>query len=228
LRIRRRQNVVLSSRFATSTEPKAVLSENLSADALDRTNAWIGNVIVKKGVCPFAAKPLNDGGIRVFVSEAGTQEGLLKDITQEALALCNSDTTSCPSKPAATTTLIVAPHPSLLFATDYHAQVHFSWEVMSLLSDLSLIPTATDPTFGLQVVNFHPNGVKSVYSDSGATAEDYVTKSPFPTFHLLRERDMFDIVKPNSGYASPELVPARNAKMLGNWGLKECQRLWGI
>jgi hypothetical protein len=218
----------LSLCFSTVEVPEPLLADDLRADALQRTQNWVEKVIVKKGVCPFAAKPLKVGGVKIVVSESGTYEAVLEDIEREALEICKSGTCVPPLAPDVITTLIVAPHPSLQFSDDYHAQVHFSWEIMALLSNLELIPTVEDPKFGLQVVNFHPRGVKSVYSDAGAEAEDYVVRSPFPTFHLLREADMFEIAKPNSGYPDANLVPQRNAKMLAGWGLAKCQQLWGV
>lgn len=183
---------------------------------------WLDEVIVARGVCPFAVKPRKNDGVKVVVALAGSVEGVLKAIEEEALLLAHRLDKEHPY----VTTLVVVPHASLPFARDFRAQVLFSWDVLARLHDLGLAPTDAHPERGLQVVNFHPCGVKSIYAEGSAAPQDYVVRSPFPTFHLLREVDLFDVAK--NTQAKPELVPARNANMLAAWGIEKCRDLWGV
>jgi len=76
----------------------------------------------------------------------------------------------------------------------------------------------------LQVVNFHPAAVHSLYSQSALEdGSDFSIRSPLPTFHLLREEDVLAAVA-DSGYPSPELIPTRNAVALRSLGAAECQQ----
>jgi len=205
-----------------SSKPKHLLAPAVAQDAHDRTVKWIDQVIVNRGVCPFASKPRKADAIKVVVASADSQEGVLGVIKEEASLLGRDQS----NNPRYVTTLVVAPHTSLPFANDFHAQVLFSWDILAELHGLNLTPTDESPDRGLQLVNFHPLGVKSVYAEGGVSPQDYVVKSPFPTFHLLREVDLFDVAW--NAQAKPELVPARNATMLASWGIEKCKELWGV
>lgn len=75
----------------------------------------------------------------------------------------------------------------------------------------------------MQVVNFHPEAVHSLYEQNGAAnATDYTIRSPYPTFHLLRESDVLTAIA--GSYPSPELIPSRNAVALRGIGSRECAR----
>ncbi|MEF1292181.1 DUF1415 family protein, partial [Vibrio sp. M260118] len=43
-------------------------------------NQWLNDVVIGLNLCPFAAKPQRNKQIRIFVSEATTEEALLEDI----------------------------------------------------------------------------------------------------------------------------------------------------
>lgn len=213
------------SRFSVSasSDPEYALTPDVAQDAHNHTVRWVDEVIVNRGVCPFASRPRKADGIKIVVASAGSQEGVLNVIKEEALLLgCEQSD----NNPRYVTTLVVAPHPSLPFARDFHAQVLFSWDILAELHDLNLTPTDESPDRGLQLVNFHPLGVKSVYTEGGVSPQDYVVKSPFPTFHLLREADLFEVAR--NPQAKPELVPVRNANMLTSWGIEKCKEVWGV
>lgn len=75
----------------------------------------------------------------------------------------------------------------------------------------------------VQVVNFHPKAVHSLYSMNGAEDGcDFSIRSPHPTFHLLREADVLAAV--TGPYAAPELIPTRNAVALRKIGPVECEK----
>mmetsp|Transcript_10085 Transcript_10085/g.15785 ORF Transcript_10085/g.15785 Transcript_10085/m.15785 type:complete len:84 (+) Transcript_10085:296-547(+) len=61
-------------------------------------------------------------------------------------------------------------------------------------------------------------------SESHVTSADYALRSPHPTFHFLREKDVLAALQ--SGYPNPEEIPARNAVKLDQVGLAELRRGW--
>lgn len=90
----------------------------------------------------------------------------------------------------------------------------------------------------MQVVNFHPKAVHSLYVQEGEEdGSEHTIRSPLPTFHLLREADVLSAVAgpvPLSSSSSQatkgaaasfaELVPSRNAAALRQLGPTECGR----
>eukprot|EP00602_Paraphysomonas_sp_CaronLab_P004322 CAMPEP_0185031068 /NCGR_PEP_ID=MMETSP1103-20130426/18323_1 /TAXON_ID=36769 /ORGANISM="Paraphysomonas bandaiensis, Strain Caron Lab Isolate" /LENGTH=97 /DNA_ID=CAMNT_0027566441 /DNA_START=240 /DNA_END=533 /DNA_ORIENTATION=- len=73
----------------------------------------------------------------------------------------------------------------------------------------------------VQVVNFHPLAQAQLYGPSDAA--DYKNRSPFPTFHLLREEDIMKAVE-QSRYPNIEKIPSRNSVFLRDMGLHEVKR----
>ena len=75
-----------------------------------------------------------------------------------------------------------------------HSQVHASWDVQQAIVEAGLETS-------VQVVLFHPKAVHSLYGEQQPTADGdndgsggedatfFSIRSPFPTFHFLRERD---------------------------------------
>lgn len=84
----------------------------------------------------------------------------------------------------------------------------------------------------LQVVLFHPKAVHSLYGEQpptadggeGGAAADFSIRSPFPTFHFLRESDIMAAV--TSGYPQPEQIPGRNARKLAALGSARLRAQW--
>jgi hypothetical protein len=76
----------------------------------------------------------------------------------------------------------------------------------------------------LQLVLFHPLAVHSLYEQEpdqegdyydasySTKAKNFALRSPFPTFHFLRTKDIVTAIA--GGYPQPELIPERNAARL--------------
>ena len=72
-------------------------------------------------------------------------------------------------------------------------------------------------------MNFHPKAVRSLYQQGAGDGSEYSIRSPYPTFHLLKESDVLEAVT-DSGYPDPEQIPSRNAAILRKIGPAECYR----
>ena len=92
---------------------------------------------------------------------------------------------------------------------------------MEMLQDLNLVGQPQ----GMQVVNFHPQGAHNTYKQEGEDldAADFTTRSPFPTFHILREADL---LQAGLSHKHVDAIPGKNAKRLRGVGYEECERLW--
>ena len=86
------------------------------------------------------------------------------------------------------------------FCRDFRDFVRFSWRLQEEAVGDAYVPH-------LQLVLFHPRAVHQTYAsasnasddvDDERAAADYTIRSPFPTVHLLRERDVLRAVQ--SGY----------------------------
>ena len=110
-----------------------------------------------------------------------------------------------------------------------HSQVHASWDVQQAIVEAGLETS-------VQVVLFHPKAVHSLYGEQQANADGdndasggeaatcFSIRSPFPTFHFLRERDIMAAV--TSGYPQPEEIPGRNARKLAALGSARLRAQW--
>ncbi|WP_300176338.1 DUF1415 domain-containing protein [uncultured Aliivibrio sp.] len=149
---------------------------------------WLEDVVIGLNLCPFAAKPNRNKQIKVFVSEATTEEVLLEDVLQELMNL-NSKTAE-----ELETTLVAIPN-MLQDFMDYN--FFLDW------IDALIKQQEWEGTF--QIATFHPN-----YCFGGAEPEDdenLTNRSPYPVLHLIREESMAKILK---HYPNPEAIPDIN------------------
>lgn len=149
---------------------------------------WLEDVVIGLNLCPFAAKPNRNKQIKVFVSEATTEEVLLEDVLQE---LMNLDSKTAEELE---TTLVAIPN-MLEDFMDYN--LFLDW------IDALIKQQEWEGTF--QIATFHPN-----YCFGGAEPEDdenLTNRSPYPVLHLIREESMAKILK---HYPNPEAIPDIN------------------
>jgi hypothetical protein len=149
---------------------------------------WLEDVVIGLNLCPFAAKPNRNKQIKIFVSEATTEEVLLEDVLQELMNL-NSKTAE-----ELETTLVAIPN-MLQDFMDYN--FFLDW-VDALLKQQDWEGT-------YQIATFHPD-----YCFGGAAPEDdenLTNRSPYPVLHLIREESMEKVLK---HYPNPEAIPDTN------------------
>eukprot|EP00591_Stephanopyxis_turris_P002149 CAMPEP_0195525684 /NCGR_PEP_ID=MMETSP0794_2-20130614/26249_1 /TAXON_ID=515487 /ORGANISM="Stephanopyxis turris, Strain CCMP 815" /LENGTH=135 /DNA_ID=CAMNT_0040656187 /DNA_START=202 /DNA_END=606 /DNA_ORIENTATION=- len=120
-----------------------------------------------------------------------------------------------------TTTLVV--FPSLELEHKQHEHVDFLSQVRASYSVLEHLD-ASGISDDIQLVNFHPNARHSAYEVGELKPYDFVTRSPYPTMHLLRTKDL--LIASKMYGSDTERIPLANLKKLDRLGLDECKRLW--
>lgn len=147
------------------------LATSSSMDAVAVTNHWLESIVVRLGLCPFAAEPLRNGRIRVEVSGATSLDELLAEVEPAA------DRLLATSADVVETTLLVAPRLDVAF---------LEWvQTIGALEDpeafAEAFPRLADD---VMLVCFHPQ-----HSWAGLAADDPVQfekRSPFPIVNFLR------------------------------------------
>ena len=132
------------------------------------TRGWLSKVVIGLELCPFAKAVYVKEQIRYVVSKARTPEALLEELLAELRTLAAAD----PS--VVDTTLLI--HPRVL--TDFRDYNDFLDVAELAVEDIGLLGE-------LQIASFHPD-----YRFEGNADDDlanYVTRSPYPMLHLLRE-----------------------------------------
>ena len=149
---------------------------------------WLEDVVIGLNLCPFAAKPNRNKQIKIFVSEATTEEVLLEDVLQE---LMNLDSKTAEELE---TTLVAIPN-MLQDFMDYN--FFLDWV------DALIKQQEWEGIY--QIATFHPD-----YCFGGAEPEDdenLTNRSPYPVLHLIREESMAKVLK---HYPNPEAIPDTN------------------
>jgi hypothetical protein len=149
---------------------------------------WLEDVVIGLNLCPFAAKPNRNKQIKIFVSEATTEEVLLEDVLQE---LMNLDSKTAEELE---TTLVTIPN-MLQDFMDYN--FFLDWV------DALIKQQEWEGIY--QIATFHPD-----YCFGGAEPEDdenLTNRSPYPVLHLIREESMEKVLK---HYPNPEAIPDTN------------------
>ncbi|MGR6831760.1 DUF1415 domain-containing protein [Aliivibrio wodanis] len=149
---------------------------------------WLEDVVIGLNLCPFAAKPNRNKQIKIFVSEATTEEVLLEDVLQE---LMNLDSKTAEELE---TTLVAIPN-MLQDFMDYN--FFLDWV------DALIKQQEWEGIY--QIATFHPD-----YCFGGAEPEDdenLTNRSPYPVLHLIREESMEKVLR---HYPNPEAIPDTN------------------
>jgi uncharacterized protein len=170
---------------------------------LAATRGWLNEIVIGLELCPFAKAVYVKRQIRFSVSRAETPEGLLQDLLDELRTLMDADPAQVD------TTLLI--HPCVLADfldyNDFLSVAEFALEDMGLAGEL-------------QIASFHPN-----YQYAGNAADDlanYVTRSPYPMLHLLREASVDRAV---AAFPDASLIVDKNIKTLRKLGLSGWRRL---
>ena len=153
---------------------------------------WLDRVVIGLNLCPFAARPVRGGQVRIFISAATTELDLLTDLQLELARLDETPPAQLE------TTLIVVPG-MLQDFLDYN---DFLDQADELLQSFEWEGT-------YQVASFHPQ-----YQFAGTEpgdAENLSNRSPYPLLHLLREDSVEAAVE-----AHPDVdgIPEANIRRL--------------
>lgn len=180
-------------------------SPNTDINAItEQVDQWLNNVVIGLNLCPFAAKPQRNKQIKIFVSEASQEEGLLEDILLQLIELSNTE----PEK--LETTLVVVPN----MLQDF-------WDYNFFIDWVEGLIKQQDWEGIFQVATFHPD-----YCFGGAEPEDdenLTNRSPYPVFHLIREESMEKVLK---HYPAPESIPDTNIARVSALSEEERKKLF--
>ena len=173
----------------------------------DATLRFVDEVVIGKNLCPFAREPrraIDPVGLECVVEAAKTLEGVLEGVVRESLALSKTTEDETYARSGGCTTLVVTPYCADL--EDFDVMM----DVMHVLEDAY---NDAGLTGEVQVVAFHPN---FQFAGEEASAQNFANRSPFPMFHLLRERD----VEAAGEAISVDDMLAANAKTLEGIGVE--------
>ena len=155
---------------------------------------WMETFVIELNLCPFAKRELVNNRVWFTVTDAKTEDQLLKSLQAELERLNNNASIE--------TTLLI--HPQVL--QDFYEYNQFLSIADSLLLDLNLEGI-------YQIASFHPD-----YQFGGTNPDDlenYTNRSPFPMLHLLREDS---IEKAIDKYPDVDQIPARNIELMKSIG----------
>jgi len=167
---------------------------------------WLDRVVIGLNLCPFAARPVRAGQLRVFVSAATTELDLLTDLQLELARLDETPPEQLE------TTLVVAPQ-MLADFLDYNDFLDRADELLQSFE--------WDGTY--QVASFHPQ-----YQFAGTGPDDpenLSNRSPYPMLHLLREDSVEAAVD-----AHPDVdgIPEANIRRLRELTPEQRKELFGL
>jgi len=181
------------------------MSSTVDKEAIaTEVNQWLEDVVIGLNLCPFAAKPQRNKQIKIFVSEADSEEVLLQDILEQLVEL------DLKSPQELETTLVVVPN-MLQDFIDYNFFIDWV-EALIKQQDWEGI---------FQVATFHPD-----YYFAGTDPEDaenLTNRSPYPIFHLIREESMEKVLK---HYPNPGDIPDINIERVSNLSPEERKKLF--
>ena len=177
---------------------------------LAATARWFDSIVVAQKLCPFASAVRNPPKLGSSCSQAAPRTRWRQRWRPQAASICSDGATH-------ETALLVVDEPLDDALREWSAFYSLSWRLQSeALVDQQLQDQ-------LQLVLFHPRaralGVLSSLMDDDAA--DFAVRSPFPTIHLLRERDVMAALK---AYPDAEGIPQRNAARLRTQGAEACAR----
>ncbi len=178
-------------------------TQNIQA-ITEQVNQWLNDVVIGLNLCPFAAKPQRNKQIKIYVSEASTEETLLQDILEQLIELESKEPQELE------TTLVAIPN-MLDDFVDYNFFIDWV-EALIKQQDWEGI---------FQVATFHPD-----YYFAGTDpddAENLTNRSPYPIFHLIREESMEKVLK---YYPNPEEIPDINIERVSNLSPEERKKLF--
>ena len=181
-------------------------------NAIAKTKLWIEDFVIGLNLCPFAAHPYQQGKIRFRLEETADIEKLITTLKEELLLLQKTPTSKVE------TSIVVIPNILKDFINPLAGKIaynDFLSVVEKILEELGLVGE-------LQVASFHPD-----YQYAGTNQNDpsnYVTRSPYPMFHLLREESLEKVI---ATYPDVEQIPFNNIKKLNELGIEEILKLIG-
>lgn len=173
---------------------KSVFSEQELA-AVETTELWLKEVVVRHDFCPFASYPLSKGLVRTVACFESSRLECAFFFKDEIVRLLD-----CSPLELETTLLVLN-----------DAVFSELEELLGFIDDMQqfLEENALDESF--QLVGFHP-----LYQFEGEelnARSNFTNRSPFPMIHIIREDSMSKAIE-SFGESETEKIPDRNINKL--------------
>lgn len=171
---------------------------------IDAVSTWLRQVVIGLQLCPFAAKPSQEGRVRFIVSYASDDEVLLQALKSECEFM-----TSASAAEVETSLLIVANH-----LDDF-------WSYNQFLVWANQLIKREGYEGEFQLASFHPD-----YCFAGTDPEDaenLTNRSPYPILHIIREASL---EKALEYFPDIEEVPEKNKQKMNALSFEQKQRLF--
>lgn len=152
-----------------------------------RTLKWVHEVVIGLHLCPFAEHPLRTDKLRIVAYDLTNHQEVFDTVADEMMISVNTGTTA----------LIVCPN---FFPDDFESY----WNLVNELEEGNPWSDA------LQIAPFHPQFRFDGNDES--SPDNYTNRSPYPTFHLLLEKDVTKAVERMNGDSS--VVWSRNVDLM--------------
>lgn len=172
-----------------------------STVVVEKSKAWVEQLIVKFNICPFARKEVERGSIRYVVAEHRKVADVLEVLVKECEFLDQNMDTE--------TTLLVLPSGFEGF-----------YAYLDLLDTANELLAVQGYEGIYQLASFHPD--YCFEGEKQDAASNYTNRAPYPTLHLLREES---IEKALSSYEDPESIPERNMAFAEKKGAEFFQKI---
>ncbi|WP_019939558.1 DUF1415 domain-containing protein [Bordetella sp. FB-8] len=181
-----------------------MIVEDVSAcQAAADTRLWVERAVIGLNLCPFAKAVQIKGQVRYAVSDAVDEEGVLADLEDELMLICEAD------PDAIDTTLLILPEA----LHDFYAFNDFGELSDRLLKRMRLVGS-------LQVATFHP---AFQFADTDPRdMGNYTNRSPYPTLHILREDSLDRAVE---AFPEAETIYERNIETMESLGIEGWRKL---
>lgn len=214
------ESIVIGQKLCPFAPPLLVDSIHNSNNANDDDDA--------NNTTTTAPSRIHHDKLRIHISNATNYDEIIQDIISEVHLLLNDNptTTDTPPPPCITmkpeTTLVVLNEIKCPPLLNFHNFIQLSWRIQNeCIVQLNY-------QHDLQIVLFHPLAIHDTYTEGSyddnddADAANYTIRSPFPTIHLLREKDVLQAVQ--SGYRDLEGLPSRNKAKFRKQGIFVCKQ----
>lgn len=149
---------------------------------------WLDDVVIGLNLCPFAKKPRANQQIKVFVSNARTDETLITDFMDELEFIRDVD-------PNETDTCVFV-IPNML--ADFDSYLNYL-----ALANMTVQQMGLEGEF--QLASFHPD--YQFEDTTPGDKENLTNTAPFPVIHIIREATVEKVLKL---YPNPEQIPENN------------------
>lgn len=172
-------------------------------DFIEQTKSWIQGFVIGLNICPFASQPFREDRIRYRLEETGSSEKLVETLMEELGFLQRS------KSEAVETSILI--HPNVL--TDFLDYNDFLSVAEAVLEEMNLDGE-------IQIASFHPD--YQFAGEAKNAPSNYVTRSPFPMLHLLRESS---VTKAIEMHPDTKQIPFDNIQKLNELGLEKIKEM---